>query len=56
MIYKFEFGKAVYIQSFLSAQKDVGVVSSIQPDVTIQNMDELVPWLDSVNSEMDSKS
>ena len=53
---EFGFGKAVYIQSFLSAQKDVGVVSSIQPDVTIQNMDELVPWLDSVNSEMDSKS
>ena len=50
------FGKAVYIQSFLSAQKDVGVVSSIQPDVTIQNMDELIPWLDSVNSEMNSKS
>ena len=53
---EFGFGKAVYIQSFLSAQKDVGVVSSIQPDVTIQNVDELVPWLDSVNSEMDSKS
>ena len=53
---EFGFGKAVYIQSFLSAQKDVGVVSSIQPDVTIQNMDELIPWLDSVNSEMNSKS
>ena len=53
---EFGFGKAVYIQSFLSAQKDVGVVSSIQPDVTIRNMDELVPWLDSVNSKMDSES
>ena len=53
---EFGFGKAVYIQSFLSAQKDVGVSSSIQPDVIIQRMDELVLWLDSVNPKMAPKS
>lgn len=53
---EFGFGKAVYIQSFLSAQKDVGVSSSIRPDVIIQRMDELVLWLDSVNPKMAPKS
>ena len=47
------FGKAVQIYSFLSAQKDVGVVADVEkPDVVIENFRQFLDWLDEVNPEM----
>ena len=47
------FGKAVQIYSFLSAQKDVGVVADAEkPDVVIKDFKEFIAWLDEVNPEM----
>ena len=47
------FGKAVQIYSFLSAQKDVGVVADAEkPDVVIENFRQFLDWLDEVNPEM----
>lgn len=44
------FAKAVQIGSFLSAQKDVGVAADAEkPDVVIEDIRELVTWLDAVN-------
>ncbi len=47
----FGFAKAVYIKSFLSPQKDEGVSSDIRPDIVIEDMAALVPWLDTINPE-----
>ena len=47
------FGKAVQIYSFLSAQKDVGVVADAEkPDVVIENFQQFIQWLDEVNPEL----
>jgi len=46
------FGKAVQIYSFLSAQKDVGVVTDAEkPDVVIDDFAMLIRWLDQINPE-----
>ena len=47
---RFGFGKAVLIDSFLSAQKDMGIAADVEkPDAIIQDIPELVTWLDSIN-------
>lgn len=47
------FGKAVQIYSFLSAQKDVGVVADAEkPDYVVESFEEFVNWLDEINPEM----
>ena len=47
------FGKAVQIYSFLSAQKDVGVVAdSEKPDYIVKSFEEFIAWLDQINPEM----
>ena len=47
------FGKAVQIYSFLSAQKDVGVVDdAYKPDVIIDNFVQFLTWLDEINPQM----
>lgn len=40
-------GKAVRIYSFLSAQKDVGVVAdAYKPDAVIESLGQFLLWLD----------
>lgn len=47
------FGKAVQIYSFLSAQKDVGVVDdAYRPDMIIESFTQFLAWLDEVNPAM----
>ena len=46
---RMHFGAAVQIQSFLSAQKDVGVDPANKPDHVIQALPELVDYLEERN-------
>ena len=47
------FGKAVQIYSFLSAQKDVGVVAdAYKPDIVIESFEQFLVWLDEINPAM----
>lgn len=47
------FGKAVQIYSFLSAQKDIGVVADAEkPDIIIENFEQFIEWLDRENPAM----
>ena len=46
---RMHFGAAIQIQSFLSAQKDVGVDPDLQPDHIIRELPELVDYLEERN-------
>lgn len=50
------FGKAVQIYSFLSAQKDAGVVAdAYKPDIVIESFTQFLDWLDEINPAMAPK-
>ena len=47
------FGKAVQIVSALSAQKDAATAADAEkPDLVIQNLLDMIPWLDQINPDM----